>query len=76
MNPNDQYVIERIQNMLGKHILTDEEFAENEEKARAAIAKKRKTIDIVVKAVSTTVALLVLFLWIITKGGTDFTFYF
>ena len=76
INSDEQYVIERMQKMLGKHLLTDEEFAENEEKARAAIAKKRKTTDIVVKAVSITVALLVLFLWIITKGGTDFTFYF
>ena len=76
INPDEQYVIERMQKMLGKHILTDEEFAENEEKARVAIVKKRKTTDIVVKAVSITVALLVLFLWIITKGGADFTFYF
>ena len=76
INPDEQYVIERMQNMLGKHILTDEEFAENEEKARVAIVKKRKTTDIVVKAVSITVALLALVLWIITKGGTDITFYF
>ena len=76
INSDEQYVIERVQKMLGKHILTDEEFAENEEKARAAIAKKRKTTDIVVKAVSITVALLVFFLLVITKGGTDFTFYF
>ena len=75
INPDEQYVIEQMQKMLGKHILTDEEFAENEEKARAAITKKRKITEIVVKAVSITVVLLVLFLWI-TKGGTDFTFYF
>ena len=50
-------------------------FAENEENAKAAIAKKRKITEIVVKAVSITVLILVLFLWI-TKGGTDFTFYF
>lgn len=74
INPDEQYVIEQMQKMLGKHILTDEEFAENEEKARAAIAKKRKITEIVVKAVSITVVLLVLFLWI-TKGGTVFTFY-
>lgn len=75
INPDEQYVIEQMQKMLGKHILTDEEFAENEEKARAAIAKKIKITEIVVKAVSITVVLLVLFLWI-TNGGTDFTFYF
>ena len=75
INPDEQYVIEQMQKMLGKHILSDEEFAENEEKARAAIAKKRKITEIVVKAVSITVLLLVLFLWI-TNGGTDFTFYF
>ena len=75
INPDEQYVIEQMQKMLGKHILTDEEFAENEAKARAVIAKKRKITEIVVKAASIVVGLLVLLLWI-TKGGTDFTFYF
>jgi len=75
INPDEQYVIEQMQKMLEKHILTDEEFAENEEKARSAIAKKRKITEIVVKAVSIIVVLLVLFLWI-TNGGTDFTLFF
>ena len=72
---DEQYVFEEMQKMLGKHILTDEEVADNVEKAKSAIAKKRKITDIVVKAVSVALALLVLFFWI-TKGGIDFTFYF
>ena len=76
ISADEQYVFEKMQKMLGKHILTDEEVAENEEKAKAAVAKKRKITEIVVKAVSITLMLLVLFYLIITKDEIDFRFYF
>lgn len=47
--PDEQYVIDKIQKMLGKHILGEEEFLENDKKARLAIEKKKKVMDIVVK---------------------------
>jgi hypothetical protein len=60
---DDGYVIEKIQKTLGKHILTDEEILENEENAKAAIAKKAKITDVIVKSVfiAALIALIVYF---------------
>ena len=75
ISADDQYVIEIIQKKLGKHILTDEEVAENEEKAKAVIARNRKIRDIIAKALYIIILLIVLLHWI-TDGFTGFTIYF
>lgn len=51
IHPDDQYIIERIQKTLGKHILSDREFNENNRTARLAIERKAKITDIIVKVI-------------------------
>ena len=48
---DEQYVIEKMQKKLRKHVLSEAEFAENEEWARAAIARKKKIGNIISSAV-------------------------
>lgn len=49
ISPDEQYVINKVQKIQGKHILSEEELLENKEKAYSAIQRKRKITDIIVK---------------------------
>lgn len=42
ISADEQYVIEKMQKMLGKHILTDEEIAENEKKQELLLPRKER----------------------------------
>ena len=73
--PEEQYIIERIQKMLGKHILNEEELSQNREIARLSIERKNKITNIIVKTIYVIAIIVVLFLFIKT-GSFSFSFYF
>lgn len=56
---------------LTKHILTEDEYTANEEKARAAITKKKKTIGTIATAIIVITTAFILFFGL--KSG-DFSF--
>ena len=64
---DEQYVIEKMQKNLKKHIISEAEFKENEMSARTYLAKKRKITEISVKFL--TVALIVLVFYMSIKNG-------
>ena len=75
INPDEQYVIEKMQKTLGKHRLTDEEVARNEQAARLSIAKKKRITDIIVKIIFIIAVAVALFL-ALAKDGFSLKFYF
>ena len=64
---DEQYVIEKMQKNLKKHIISEAEFKENEMSARTYLAKKRKITEISVKIL--TAALIVLVFYMSIKNG-------
>ena len=60
--PDEQYIVEKIQKMLGKHILSEEELSQNREKAYLSIERKKKITNIIVKAVFVIVTVVVIYL--------------
>ena len=75
INPDEQYVIEKIQKMVGRHILTEEEYFAHEQAARSAIAKKRKTTDIIVKLIAIIGTIIAIY-YAAKTGNFSFKFYF
>ena len=73
--PRDaQYVTEKIQKRLGKHILSEQEIFENEEAARSAIERKKKIVKIVLGITTAIIVALVLY-FEIKSGEFSFKFY-
>ena len=75
INPDEQYVIEKIQKMVGRHILTVEEYFAYEEAARSAIEKKKKITTIIV-TVLFIIGTIVALYYALKTGNFSFKFYF
>lgn len=75
INPDEQYVIEKMQKMLGKHILTEEEFAKKEAAARLAIEKKKNTTNTIVMLVA-IIGIIIAIYYAGKTGNFSFKFYF
>lgn len=72
---DEQYVIERMQKKLGKHILSETEIAENEESARAAIARKKKLGNIIASVIAIAATSAALY-FCLKSGDFSFKIYF
>ena len=75
IKPDEQYVIEKMQKALGKHRLTEEEVARNEQAASLAIARNKRNTDIIVKII-VILAVAAALLLALTKGDFSLKFYF
>lgn len=75
INPDEQYVIEKIQKMVGRHIITAEEYFAHEQAARLAIEKKKNTTNIVVMLVAIIGTLIAIY-FAAKTGNFSFKFYF
>ena len=74
ISPNEQYVIHKTQEMLGKYILSEEELLSIGKQARLAIVKRKQIVNIVVKAVF-IVAILITIYFTIKTGDFSIKFY-
>lgn len=72
---DEQYVIEKIQKNLKKHIISEAEYLENQDKARASIAKKRRIIEKTVK-ISTVILVILVIYFSLKKGAFNIEFFF
>ena len=68
---NEQYVIEKIQKKLGKHILSEKEIEKNEQAARATLARKKRIGNIICTAITIAVVA-VAFYFCLKAGGFSF----
>ena len=68
INPDEQYVIEKMQKMVGKNILTEEEFTQNEAAARLAIERKKKITTIIVTVIFIIATIIALYFAIKTDS--------
>ena len=68
INPDEQYVIEKMQKMVGKNILTEEEFTQNEAAARFAIERKKKITTIIVTVIFIIATIIALYFAIKTDS--------
>lgn len=75
INPDEQYVIEKMQKMLGTHLLTEEEISKNEAAARLAIEKKKKITTIIVTVIFIIVVIAAFYFAIKTNNFSG-EFYF
>ena len=72
---DEQYVIEKIQKNLKKHIISEAEYLENQDKARTSIAKKRRIIEKTVK-ISTVILVILVIYFSLKKGEFNIEFFF
>ena len=72
---DEQYVIEKIQKNLKKYIISEAEYLENQDKARASIERKRKIIEKSVK-ISTLILVILALYFSLKKGDFSFEFFF
>jgi predicted RNA-binding Zn-ribbon protein involved in translation (DUF1610 family) len=75
IDPDEQYVIEKIQKMVGRHIITAEEYFAHEQAARLAIEKKKNTTNIVVMLIAIIGTIIAIY-YAAKTGNFSFKFYF
>ena len=63
---DEQYIVEKIQKKLGKSIISEAEYSENQEEARATIERKRRITEKTVK-IFTVILIVTVFLLSIRK---------